>query len=212
MLEDGWTNGPAPAKLDRLYVPTWRPTMSQTEQLRKGMVIRHEEHLFTITDFHTAQSGKQKPTVHVKLRSLHDGHPVERTLAQLGTLEEVPSQVRELQYLYASGRERVFMDMSDFEQHTLGAAQLGGGEDFLVEEQIYRFLSIEGRPVALQLPPMIAIEVVDTAPPEHAGGGSSVNKEAKISGGRTVMVPLFIKNGDKIRVNTQSGAYEGKEH
>ena len=84
--------------------------MSHVEQLRKGMVLRHEGHLLTVVDFHTAQSGKQKPTVHVKLRALHDGHPVERTLIQLGTIDEVASEVREMQYLYVTGSERVFMD------------------------------------------------------------------------------------------------------
>ena len=84
--------------------------MSQTAQLRKGMVIRHEGQLYTVTDFHVAQSGKQKPTVHVKLHAMHDGHLVERTLSQLGPLEEVASETREMQYLYVAGEERVFMD------------------------------------------------------------------------------------------------------
>jgi len=186
--------------------------MSQTEQLRKGMVIRHEGHLYTVTEFSVAQSGKQKPTVHIKLHALHDGHPVERTLAQLGTLEEVASEIREMQYLYASGQDRVFMDTITFEQYTLSDAQLAGGSDYLVEEQNYRFLTIDGQPALLQLPPSVAIEVVDTAPPAHAGGGSSVLKEARVASGLKVMVPLFIKSGDKIRVNTGTGEYLGKEH
>ena len=186
--------------------------MSQTAQLRKGMVIRYEGQLYTITDFHVAQSGKQKPTVHVKLHAMHDGHLVERTLSQLGPLEEVASETREMQYLYVAGEERVFMDLTDFEQYSLGPAQLAGGGDYLVPEQSYRFLRIDGRPVALQLPAAIAMEVADTAPPEHAGGGSSVFKEATLASGRIVMVPLFIKNGDHVKIDTASGTYHGKEH
>ena len=71
---------------------------------------------------------------------------------------------------------------------------------------------MDGQPVALQLPPTITLQVTDTAPPEHAGGGSSVYKEATLASGRVVMVPLFIKTGDKIRVNTETGEYLGKEH
>ena len=186
--------------------------MSQTEQLRKGMVIRHEGHLYTVVDFHTAQTGKQKPTVHIKLRSLKDGKQSDRTLDQLGALDEVASEVREMQYLYATGHERVFMDLQTYEQYTLQAEQLAQASDYLVEEQSYRLLSVDGQPVALQLPPSITLEVVDTAPPEHAGGGSSVYKEAAIASGRVVMVPLFIKTGDKIRINTDTGEYQGKEH
>lgn len=186
--------------------------MSQTEQLRKGMVIRHEGHLYTVADYHVAQTGKQKPTVHVKLRSLKDGKQSERTLDQLGTLEEVPSQMTEMQYLYASGRERVFMDTQSYEQYELPEDVLSDSVDYLVEEEVYRFLTVDGQPVALQLPDTVVLEVVDTAPPEHAGGGSNVYKEATVSSGRTVMVPLFIKNGDRIRVSTHNGEYQGKEH
>ncbi|MGD8451133.1 MAG: elongation factor P [Phycisphaerae bacterium] len=186
--------------------------MSQTAGLRKGMVIRHEGHLFSVVDFHVTQSGKQKPTVHVKLRALRDGRPVERTLAQLGEIDEVASEVREMQYLYATGHERVFMDLKNYEQYNVDTEQLGGDSEYLVEEQTYRFLSIEGRPVSLQLPAAMVLEVVDTAPPEHAGGGASVFKEARLNTGRMAMVPLFIKTGDRIRVSTDTGEYQGKEH
>ena len=186
--------------------------MSLTEQLRKGMVIRHDGHLYTVADFHVAQTGKQKPTVHVKLRSLKDGRQTERTLDQIGTVEEVASAMREMQYLYASGQERIFMDTQTYEQYAQTTDQLAEACDYLVEEQTYRFLSIEGQPVALQLPAIAVMEIIDTAPPEHAGGGSNVYKEAKTASGRTVMVPLFIKTGDRIRVKTDSGEYQGKEH
>ena len=186
--------------------------MSQTEQLRKGMVIRHEGHIFSITDFHVAQTGKQKPTVHVKLRSLKDGRQSERTLDQLGTIDEVPSQMREMQYLYVSGAERIFMDMGTYEQYSLDQDMLADCLDYLIEEEKYRVLHIDGQPVALQLPPAIAMEIIDTAPPEHAGGGSSVYKEATLASGRMVMVPLFIKTGDRIRLSTENGEYLGKEH
>lgn len=185
--------------------------MSLTEQLRKGMVIRHDGHLYTVADFQVAQTGKQKPTVHVKLRALKDGRQTERTLDQIGTIDEVASETREMQYLYASSRQRVFMDAGTYEQFELPADQLAEACEYLVEEQTYRFLSIEGRPVSLQLPATAVMEVIDTAPPEHAGGGN-VYKEARVASGRVVMVPLFIKIGDKIRVKTDVGEYQGKEH
>jgi elongation factor P len=186
--------------------------MSHNEPLRKGIVIRYEGHLFTVADFHTVQQGKQKPTVHVKLRALQDGRAVERTLDQLGTIEEVASEIRDMQFLYVSGQEHVFMDLTTFEQYPLTNAQVGTAAQYLVEERTYRVLCVDGQPLAVQLPPMIAIEIADTAPPEHAGGGNSVFKEARLASGRTIMVPLFIKTGDKVRVNSETGAYEGKEH
>ncbi|UCD27921.1 MAG: elongation factor P [Planctomycetota bacterium] len=186
--------------------------MSITDRLHKGMVIRHEGELFTVLDYQLAQTGKQKPTVHIKLRSLRSGHTGERTLDQLGKVEEVPSEVRQMQYLYAAGEEHVFMDTESYEQYPLNKDILEDGLDFLVEEETYRFLTVEGQPVALQLPPAAVLEVTETAPVEHAGGSSNVYKEAKLASGLVVQVPLFIKNGDKIRVGIDKREYLGKEH
>lgn len=186
--------------------------MSHAGQLRKGMVIRHQGELFTVLDSTVAQTGKQKPTVHVKLRSLKSGNTSERTLDQLGKIEEVACEVRPMQFLYAAGNERVFMDTQNFEQYSLGEDVLGEAIPFLVEQETYRLLVVEGQVVSLQLPDIVVLEVVDTAPVEHAGGSSSVYKEAKLNSGMTIHVPLFIKNGDKIRLRTDTREYQGKEH
>lgn len=186
--------------------------MAAADQLRKGMVIRHEGQLFTVLDYKVAQTGKQKPTVHVKLRSLKSGYTGERTLDELGRIEEVPTEVRQMQYLYASGDEHVFMDSESFEQYPLPADLLKDSLPFLVEQETYRFLAVEGRPVALQLPPAVVLEVVDTAPVEHAGGSTNVQKEARLASGLVIHVPLFIKNGDKVRVTIENRQYQGKEH
>ena len=186
--------------------------MSLTEDLHKGMVIRHEGQLFTVLDFNVAQTGKQRPTVHVKLRSLTTGHTGERTLDQLGKIEEVPTEIRQMQYLYSTGKERVFMDAETFEQYPLGEDVLGDGIPFLVEEETYRFLTVEGQVVGIELPPVVVLEVVETAPVEHAGGSTNVQKEARLNSGLVIHVPLFIKNGDRIRVKTENREYQGKEH
>ncbi len=186
--------------------------MSLTEGLHRGMVIRHEGQVYTVEDFRVAQSGKQKPTVHIKPRDIKTGHPTDRTLEQLGRLDEVPSEMRTMQLLYASGRDRVFMDTETFDQFALGEDMLGDALDLLVEEETYRFRTIDGQVVSLELPDVVALEVVDTAPVEHAGGHTGVRKEAKLAGGLVVHVPLFIKNGDRIRVTTASRGYHGKEH
>ena len=84
--------------------------MSVTEGLHKGMVIRHEGQLYTVLDFHGSQKGKQKATVHVKLRAISTGHTGERTLDELGKVEEVPTDIRHMQYLYADRLVQVETD------------------------------------------------------------------------------------------------------
>ena len=186
--------------------------MSLTEGLHRGMVIRHEGQLFSVLDFWVAQSGKQRPTVHLKLRSVTTGHTGERTLHEIGKIEEVSTQLRSMQYLYAAGKERIFMDNESFEQYSFGEDFFGHAIDFLTEEESYRFMAIEGQPVSMELPPIVVLEVADTAPVEHAGGSSNVHKEATLSSGIVIQVPLFIKNGDKIRVRIDTREYQGKDH
>ena len=150
--------------------------------------------------------------MHVKVRHLKSGHTSERSLDELGNLEEVPAETRNMQYLYASNDGHVFMDTESFEQYTLPREVLGDAVPFLVEEETYRFLAIDGQPVSAQLPTHVVLTIANTAPPEHGGGGSSVLKEARLASGLVIHVPLFIRTGDKVRVKTDTREYLGKEH
>jgi len=180
--------------------------------LRRGMLIRHQGHLYVVADFSERHTGKQRPTVHVLLRDVRDGRQVERTLDQLEPVAEVASAFRNVQYLYPSGDAWVFMDTESFEQYELTDAHLHGCQPFLREGENYRALFADERPISLDMPEVVALRVASTAAPAHAvGQASSVLKEAELENGLTVRVPLFIKNGDVIRISTRDRAYVGKE-
>jgi elongation factor P len=180
--------------------------------LKRGMLIRHQQHLYVVADFEERRTGKQRATVHVRLRDTRDGHQLDRTLDQLEPIDEVPSARRNLQYLYAGGENWVFMDSESFEQYELTDAQLHGCQPFLKEGAEYRGLFADGHPLSLDVPDVVQLQVTATAPPTHAvGTQSSVMKEAQLENGLEVHVPLFIKNGDTIRVSTQDRTYLGKE-
>lgn len=181
--------------------------------LRRGMLIRHQNHVYEVTDFSERHSGKMKPTWHVALRDVRDGHPVDRSLDELLPVVEVPHAFRRVQYLYPRGDLRVFMDAESFEECELGAAHLGGRGAFLVEGQEYRLACIDGQPASLEMPDSVPITVTFTAPPGHSvGGGSNVQKDATLENGLEVHVPLFIKTGDVIRIDTRTKTYAGKDH
>lgn len=181
--------------------------------IKKGMLIRHQGHLFTIADYHERHSGKMKPTVHVLLRDLRDGRSIDRSLDEILPIEEVSHAYRQFQYLYAKGAARVFMDSESFEEVTLEARHLGGAETFLREGDSYRVMFADGNPIALEIPEIVPLKVVMTAPPSHAGSpGGNVYKEATVENGLEVKVPLFIKTGDEIRVDTRTHTYAGKEN
>ncbi len=180
--------------------------------LKRGMLIRHQNHIYTVADFSERHTGKMRPTVHVVLRDVRDGRPVDRTLDQLEPIEEVPHAYRSMQYLYPRGSVRVFMDGETFEEYELTGEQLRGAEPFLKEGEEYRVMFVDNRPLALELPEVVRLQVAETAAPSHSVGASaSVLKEATLENGLVVRVPLFIKMGDVVRVDTRSRTYVGKE-
>lgn len=180
--------------------------------LKRGMVIRHQNHLFAVTDIQERHSGKQRPTIHVSLRDARDGHQVDRTLDQLEPIIEVEHAYRQMQYLYSQGKQWIFMDAESFEEHELSSAELQGNEPFLKEGETYRVMCVEGRPLLLEMPEIIRLQVTQTAPPAHSVGiASSIHKEATLENGLTLHVPLFIKIGDTLRVDTRTKTYVGKE-
>lgn len=180
--------------------------------LKRGMLIRHQGQIYTVVDFQERRTGKQRPTVHVALRDVRDGRPVDRTLDQLEPIEEVPHAYRNMQYLYPKNGGRVFMDSETFEEFELTPAQLHGGEAFLKEGEQYRVMFADNRPLALELPEVVRLQVTDTAAPAHSVGvASSVMKEATLENGLVVRVPLFIKIGDILRIDTRTKTYVGKE-
>jgi elongation factor P len=181
--------------------------------LRRGMLLRHQNHIYQVTEFSERHTGKQKPTVHVALRDIRDGHPVDRTLDALLPVQEVPQALRKMQYLYARGATRVFMDSGTFEEQELSGPQVGDRPDFLKEGEEYRVHFVDGMPVLVEVPDIVTLQVKLTAAPGHGiGGGSNITKEATLENGMEVRVPLFIKTGDMIRVDTRTRTYDGKNN
>ena len=180
--------------------------------LKRGTILRHQNHLFFIEDFAERHTGKMRPVVHVKLRDVQDGRHVDRTLDELQPLQSIEHAYRNLQYLYHRGGSYIFMDNESFEEYELAEAQLLGFKPFLREGQEFRVMFVDGRPLMLDLPEIVTLKVAVTAAPQHAvGNEGSVLKEAELENGLTVHVPLFIKQGDLIRVDTRVHKYAGKE-
>jgi elongation factor P len=185
--------------------------------IRRGMIIRHQGRIFIVEEYHERHAGKQKPTVHVQIRDLLDGRHVSRTIDELQPLQEVQYSYRELQYLYhrpnkGGGDQYIFMDNESLEEYELSDQHLGGFQPFLSEGQSFRMMFVDGRPARLDLPELISLHVSLTAAPERSVGASgNVLKEATLENGLVVRVPLFIKTGDLIRIDTRTRTYAGKE-
>jgi elongation factor P len=179
--------------------------------VKKGMLLRHQGHLYYVEQIVEHHSGQQRPAIHVSLREVKDGRHIERTVDELTPIEEVAGAYRPLQYLYAKAGVCVFMDEESFEEVELSGEALGGFEPFLKEGDEYRVLYADERPLRVDVPDTVVAKVADTAAPSHAvGGASSILKEARLDNGLMVRVPLFIKTGDPIKLNSRSREYIGK--
>ncbi len=180
--------------------------------VRKGMMLRHHGRLYFVDDIVEHHSGKQRPVFHVALRDAADQRHITRTLDELMPLEEVTFGLKTVQYLYARGEKRVFMDMESFEEIELSDAALMGFEPFLKEGDELRVLYAGDQALRLEVPANVELNVADTAAPSHAvGTGGNVMKEAQLENGLMVKVPLFIKTGDTVRVDTRTREYLGKK-
>jgi elongation factor P len=179
--------------------------------VKRGMLLRHHEHLYFVDDLTERHSGQQRPVVHVSLHTADDGRHVERTLDELQPIEEVPWGYRTVQYLYSKGGRYLFMDTTIFDEFELTPAALSGFEPFLLEGSEYRLLTADGRPLHLDVPDSVMLRVEDTAAPSRAVGASSnILKDALLQHNIHTRVPMFIKTGDIVRISTATRQYLGK--
>ncbi len=194
----------------------WYHALAMHVTIEPGNLIRHRGRLYFVEQVTERHKGQQKPVINVGLRdALDDHHRFERTLDELEPIDYVPHALRPMQYLYARGRSHVFLDNESYEEVELSGPPLGGFEPFLKEGSDYKVFVADDKPLRLQTEPAVELEVKTTAAPSHGGssggaGGGGVLKEAILENGLMVRVPLFIKNGDLVKVDTRNREYLGK--
>jgi elongation factor P len=179
--------------------------------IKKGSLLRHHGRFYFVENITERHSGQQRPAIHVSLRDALTPRHIERTLDELMPIEEVACAYRGMQYLYGKGPAHVFMDSETFDEVELQPDALQGFEPFLKEGEEFRVLYAADQPLRLDTPDSVILEIADTAAPTHAVGTSSnILKEATLENGLQVRVPLFIKTGDSVRIDTRTKQYLGK--
>lgn len=179
-------------------------------ELKKGAVVIIDGAPHAVEDTYMTGTAQTRHKLHVKLRNLKTGRFVERVFTDNERVQIAEVDHRTVQYSYKQGSNYVFLDAETFEELSLTEDQLGDRRWFLLENNDYRAVFLEGRLLDIVLPPAVALEVIDTAPPIR-GGSDSTWKPAKLETGLEIMVPLFIEKGEKIRVDTETKKYLGKE-
>jgi elongation factor P len=174
------------------------------------MVLMLDGSPHVVEDMHTSGTAQTRHKLHTRLRHLTTGRMIDRVFAENERVPVAPLETRRVTYSYAQADKKVFSDIETFDEFEFSNEQLGERRWFLKENEEYKALRLDGRLLDIVLPPQISLKVVDTAPPSRTGLNSSW-KEAKLETGLQIMVPLFIANGDIIRVDTAEKKYLGKD-
>ena len=181
--------------------------MIDTGDLKKGITIELEGELYQILDWQHIKMGRGSAQVRLKLRNIRAGHTIERTFQAGEKFTRARLDRRPVQFLYSEGNLYYFMDSESFEQSTLDAERLGDALDYLKEGISLEILSYKDEPISVELPNSVELEVVETGPGFKGDTAQAGNKPAKLETGITIQVPLFVNNGDIVRVDTRTGAY-----
>ena len=176
--------------------------------LRKGVAIEVDGQPYEVLDYQRHKMQQRAPVTRLKLRNLKDGKVMERTFQSYTTeFALAPIEERPAQFLYSDGSFYNFMDMESFDQYQLTKEQLGEVIDYLKEETIADVMFYNGSVINVRLPTFVELEVVETPPGFKGDTAQGGTKPARLETGLTVQVPLFINNGDKLKIDTRSGEY-----
>jgi len=160
-----------------------------------------------VVEFQHVKPGKGAAFVRSKLKNVKTGSVVEKTFRAGEKIPRARLDKREMQYLYNSGDEYVFMDNQSFEQVSLDKEQLGDGLKYLKENMNIQVVMYQGEIIGLEMPNFVELQVVDTEPGIKGDTASGASKNATLETGAVVQVPLFINVGDVLRIDTRTGLY-----
>lgn len=182
--------------------------MISTNQFKNGSHIEIDGNVFKIIEFQHVKPGKGGAFVRTKLRKVSDGSVQDKTFRAGEKFRPVRTESRKMQYLYDSGDAAVFMDTQDYEQLEIPRSLAGDAMQWVVPNAEVDVLFIDERPTDVQVPSAVEMKVTQTDPGlrgDTASGGG--NKPATLESGVTVQVPLFIEEGETVRVDTRTGEY-----
>ena len=180
----------------------------QATRLRKGMLIKVGADLFRILDLHHLTPGNKRAHIQARLRNIRTLTLADQKFRAEEDIERATLDEREMQYLYHDGDNYYFMDTSTFEQIHISSEALGDSTNYLIPDSVIRVEFYGEEPVGIELPPTVDLTVTETVPGIKGATASAQVKPATLETGLVVQVPPFVNEGDKIRVNTETGEYQ----
>ena len=184
--------------------------MATTNDLKNGMTLNLDGQLWNVIEFQHVKPGKGGAFVRTKMRSVLSGKVVEKTFNAGVKVELASVEKRDMQYLYRDGDDFMFMDSANYDQISINKQVVGDAVDYMLENADAIVAMHEGNPLFIELPASVELVVTYTEPGLQGDRSSGGTKPATVETGITVQVPLFIKQDEKILVDTRTGAYLGR--
>jgi elongation factor P len=206
----GWTRlRSAPARLRaRHQIQGDGHHMISTGDLRKGIAIELDGELWQILDYHHIKMGRGSAQIRIKLKNIKRGQTVERSFQAGEKWPRAFLDKRPIQFLYRDGDDFNFMDMESYEQFTLNAEQLDDAVNYVKDGMTLDRTTYEGETIGVELPITVDLKVADTEPGYAGDTQSGARKPATMETGLIVQVPIFVEEGDTIRIDTRTGEYQ----
>ena len=178
-----------------------------TSDFTKGQPIRYNNETYIIVGYQFVNPGKGTAFTRTKIKNAKSQKVIEVTFKSGEQIEEANVEYRKCQYLYNDGKDFYFMDNTNFEQISISADNVGDMSDYMMDGVELTVVYIDNAPFSIQLPPKMEFKVIDSPPGEKGDTATGGTKHVTIETGAKVSAPLFIKEGDVIRVNTSTGEY-----
>ncbi|HKO22416.1 MAG TPA: elongation factor P [Candidatus Eisenbacteria bacterium] len=181
--------------------------MIAATQIKAGMVIVHDGKPCRVSNVLHVTPGNWRGMVHAKMVNIITGSQVEHRFRSEDKVERADLEHHPLQYLYRSGDEFTFMNTENYEMLNVTSESLGDAVNYLVDGMMIEMSYYEGRPVAVDLPMFVELEIVETDPVLRGATISSSPKQAKLNTGLTVKVPQHMSIGDRVKIDTRDGSF-----
>ncbi|NLM39231.1 MAG: elongation factor P [Firmicutes bacterium] len=181
--------------------------MISVNDLRTGLTIEWDGEIYTVVDFLHVKPGKGAAFVRTKLKNIRTGGTIEHTFRAGEKVSRARIETREMQYLYNTGNEYYFMDTENYEQITLMKDDLGDAPNYLLENMTIGIQFYQNQAIGVELPTTVNLKVVHTEPGFKGDTATGATKPATLETGITIQVPLFVEEGDVLKVDTRTGEY-----
>ena len=185
--------------------------MYSTTDFRKGLKIEIDGTPFEIIEFQHFKPGKGGAMVRTKLRNILNGRVLDNTFRSGEKVDRPNLESRDMQFLYHEGEQLVFMDMTTYDQMHMDAEATDGKANYLKDGQECRVLLYNEKPLDIEIPASLVLEVTETDPGAKGDTVSNVTKPATLETGVVIQVPIFVNIGDRVKVDTRTNGYLGRE-